>query len=240
MAGSVDLRAAKCQRFGRTPFTSLQSEMRPPLVEQHAATQRYALSFTSGALLVREAAIVAPIYLRERDWAKVRAVIAEDNLLQARTISSGFRLAREVIQRLAVLTGDEIDLLIEGTSTERGHLMWAVACRRYDFIGEFAEEVVRERFLLLTPTLTHDDFDSFVRGKELWHAELAELADSTRRKLRSNLFRMLIEAGLLSESGRIQQAMMSQRVATALAVHAPNALRFFPTNDAIASERALP
>ena len=180
---------------------------------------------------MREAAIVAPIYLRERDWARVRAVIAEENLLQTRTVSSGFRLAREVVQRLAVLTGDEIELLIEATSTERGHLLWAAACRRYDLVGEFAEEVLRERFLLLTPTLTHDDFDSFVRGKSLWHTELAELKDSTRRKLRSNLFRMLKEADLITDSGRIQQVMMSQRVASSLVTRTQNDLRFFPTTD---------
>ena len=39
---------------------------------------RYALSFTSGALLIREAVIAAPIYLREHDWAKVRQLIEED------------------------------------------------------------------------------------------------------------------------------------------------------------------
>ena len=199
------------------------------MIEQHAEAQRYALSFTSGALLMQEAAIIAPIYLREREWAKVRTEIAAENLLQARTLASGSRLAREIVQRLAVLTGDEIELLIEATSTERGHLLWAAACRRYDLVGEFAEEVVRERFLLLTPSLDHNDFDSFVRGKSLWHTELSELKDSTRRKLRSNLFRMLSEAGLLSNSGHIQQAMMSERVESALAARTPNDLRFFPT-----------
>ena len=74
------------------------------------------------------------------------------------------------MQRLAVLTDDEIELLIDATATERAHLLWAAACRRYDLIGEFAEEVVRERFLLLTPTLSYEDFDSFVRGKALWHS----------------------------------------------------------------------
>ena len=110
-------------------------------------------------------------------------------------------------------------------------MLWAAACRRYDLIGEFAEEVVRERFLLLTPKLNHDDFDSFMRGKSLWHSELAELKDSTRLKLRSNLFRMLIEAGLVSGSGRILQAVTSQRVNSALAANTPNDLRFFPTTD---------
>jgi hypothetical protein len=192
---------------------------------------RYALSFTSGALLMRESVIVAPLYLRERDWSKVRALIADDNLLQARTLSSGLRLAREVAQRLAVLTHDEIELLVDATATERGHLLWAAACRRYDLIGEFAEEVVRERFLLLTRTLEYEAFDGFVRGKAIWHEELAELKESTLRKLRANLFQMMHEAGLLSERGHIPPAVLSERVAHLLAARTPSDLRFFPTTD---------
>jgi hypothetical protein len=196
------------------------------------APARYALSFTSGALLMREALVAAPIYLREHDWPKVREVIEEDNLLQSRTRSSGFRLAREVAQRLSVLTDREIELLIDATPSERGHLMWAAACRRYDLIGEFAEEVLRERFLLLASTLDHDDFDSFIRGKALWHEELVDLKDSTMRKLRATVFRMLVEAGLLSEEGQILQAVLSARVANALAERIPSDIRFFPTGGA--------
>jgi hypothetical protein len=190
---------------------------------------RYALSFTSGALLMREALIAAPIYLREHDWAKVRQLIEDDNLLQARTVSTGHRRAREVAQRLAVLTDDELELLVDSTTSEREHLLWAAACRRYDLIGEFAEEVLRERFLLLTPTLSHEDFDSFIRSKALWHEEVADLTYSTLRKLRSNVFRMLVEASLLSEDGRILQAVLSARISDALFAHTPSDIRFFPT-----------
>ncbi len=195
--------------------------------------ERYALSFTSGALLMREALIAAPIYLREHDWATVRELIEQENLLQSRTRSSGFRLAREVTQRLSVLNDDELQLLIEATSTERGYLMWAAACRRYGLIGEFAEEVLRERFLLLATTLDHDDFDSFIQGKALWHEELADLKESTVRKLRSNVFRMLIQAGLLSEDGRILQAVPSTRLTDTLSARRPSDLRFFPTGGAV-------
>jgi hypothetical protein len=190
---------------------------------------RYALSFTSGALLMREALAAAPIYLRQHDWSQVREVIEEENLLQSRTRSSGFRVAREVTERLSVLTDDEIKLLVDATATERGHLMWAAACRRYNLIGEFAEEVLRERFLLLATTLGHDDFDGFIRAKALWHEEVADLKDSTLRKLRSNVFRMLVEAGLLSDDGRILQAVLSARVADRLDSRTPSDIRFFPT-----------
>jgi hypothetical protein len=198
------------------------------MANETARASRYALSFTSGALLMREAAIAVPLYLRERDWSKVRAAIELDNLLQTRTVASGQRLSREIAQRLEVLSDNELELLVDATATERGHLLWAAACRRYDLIGEFAEEVLRERFLLLTSTLSHEDFDGFLRRKALWHEELAELKESTLRKLRSNVFRMLVEAGLLSESGRILQAVPSERVTETLAGRTPSDLCFFP------------
>lgn len=189
----------------------------------------YALSFTSGALLMREALIAAPLYLREHDWPKVRELIAEDNLLQSRTVATRQRRAREVAQRLAVLTDEELELLVDSTTSERGHLLWAAACRRYDLIAEFAEEVLRERFLLMAPALDHSHFDSFLRNKALWHDEVAALKESTVAKLRSNVFRMLIEAGLLSEGGNIIPAVLSDRVAEMLSARKPSDIRFFPT-----------
>lgn len=192
---------------------------------------RYALSFTSGALLTREAVIAAPLYLQDRDWAKVRQELGEGNLLQARTSSSGFRLAREVAQRLAVLSPEELELLIDASPSERGHLMWVAACRRYTFVGDFAEEVVRERFLLLTPTLGYEHFDSFVHGKAMWHPELTELKESTSKKLRQTLFRMLTEAGLLVR-GEIVHPTLSERVRDALDGRTPSDVRFLPTHTA--------
>lgn len=192
------------------------------------APQRYALSFTTGALLAREAALLAPVYIEQRDWEQVRALAVKGNLLQTRTHRTGVRLASETVQRLSALADGEVDLLIMATGSERAHLMWAAACRRYDFIGEFAEEVLRERFLLLASTLEYQDFDSFVRAKALWHEELADIKDSTLQRLRSNLFKMLREAELLSPAGDIVPAVLSQRVAAVLSACSPSDLRFFP------------
>jgi hypothetical protein len=193
---------------------------------------RYALSFTTGALLAREGALLAAVYADVRDWEKVRDRAVEDNLLQARTHRTGVRLVRETVKRLSVLTDQEVELIDELTAPERGHLMWVAACRRYGLIGEFAEEVVRERFLLLASTLQYEDFDSFVRGKALWHDELATIKDSTMQKLRSNVFKMLVEAELLSASGHIIPAVLSERLIALLSERAPSDVRFFPTRSA--------
>lgn len=192
----------------------------------------YALSFTSGSLLMAESNVVVPVYLRERDWTRVRALVEEANLLQSRTMASSHRRAREIAQRLAVMTDDELEVMAVASSGERAHLLWAAACRRYLLIGEFAEEVLRERFLTLSETVTHDDFDAFLLAKAIWHDEIAELKESTTRKLRANVFRMLVEAGLLGDDGRIIPALLSERVAMLMDARTPSDLRFFPVRQA--------
>ncbi len=195
---------------------------------------RYALSFTSGGLLAREGEVVARVYLATRDWSATRAHVIEANLLQARTSSSSSRITREAIQRISVLSDSELELLVQASHTELRHLMWAAACRRYEVIGDFAEEVLRERFLLMTPTLSIDDFERFLAGKSLWHPELDELKPSTSQKLRQNLFRMLHEAGLRTPDGQIIPIVLSTRVADVLAGRTPSDLRFFPMTMPIA------
>jgi hypothetical protein len=192
----------------------------------------YALSFTSGSLLVAEANVVVPIYLRERDWVRVRALVEEGNLLQSRTVASARRRAREITQRLSLMSDDELEVMAIASSGERAHLLWAAACRRYRLIGEFAEEVLRERFLTLAEIVTQDDFDAFLFGKAIWHGEIAELKESTTRKLRANVFRMLVEAGLLGDDGRIIPALLSERVAKLLDARTPSDLRYFPVRQA--------
>lgn len=192
----------------------------------------YQLSFTSGALLLREAAVAAPLYLREGDWGQVRAAIVRDNLLQARTVASGTRLAREVVQRLSMLNRDEVEALVDSTRTERGYLLWVAACRRYEFIADFAQEVMRERYLLMRPTIGHTDFDDFLDRKSLWHTELADLTPSTTHKLRANLFRMMREASLLTGDSHVIGATFSKRLAALLTTRVPSDARYFPIADA--------
>ncbi|MCI6557836.1 DUF1819 family protein [Schaalia hyovaginalis] len=197
--------------------------------ERSASTERYSLSFTVGGLFEREAEILARVYAGQPDWSTVRRIAIEENLLQARTRSTGIRMVRETLKRLAVLSDEELRVLPGLTAAERSHVMWAAACRQSAFIGEFAEEVLRERFLMLAGTLDYEDFDSFVRQKALWHEELVELTPRTYGKLRQTVFRMMTEAGLLSKEGLIQTAMLSPRVAALL----PSTdVQFFPTKEA--------
>ncbi|SDF46386.1 Putative inner membrane protein [Cellulosimicrobium cellulans] len=194
--------------------------------------ERYALSFTTGGLLEREAAVLALVYAEHRDWRKVRDVAVEGNLLQTRTYRTGVRLVRETVKRMSALEDREVEIIAEVTAAERGHLMWAAACRRYDLIGEFAEEVLRERFLTLAGTVAYEDYDSFYRAKAMWHDELDSISAATYKKLRQVLFKMMVEAGLLTTMGAIEPALLSARIAECLTERTPSDIRFFPTREA--------
>lgn len=194
---------------------------------------RYALSFTTGALLLKEANVVGQAFLDSGDWSAARTAAEQENLLQARTPGSRKRLVRETVTRLQVLSRDELDLLLEGASADRSQLLWAAACRRYQLIGEFAEDVLRDRFLSLAGDVRYEDFDAFWRAKELWHDELSAVTPETYKKLRSVVFRMMLEADLTTADGRIEPTLLSDRVLALLRGRTPSDVRFFPTREAL-------
>lgn len=193
--------------------------------------ERYRLSFTTGGIFLQEAPLVAERYLALRDWAQTRAEIRSQNLLQVRTASAALRLSKELVARLECLEIPELEELQEASLRDRGYLLWAAACRRYAFIHDFAVEVLREHHLLLRRQISFGDYDAYYNAKALWHTELDEIAPSTQHKLRQNLFRMLREAGLISDQQHIQPTMLSPRLAQLLARRGREELLVFPSTN---------
>jgi hypothetical protein len=197
-----------------------------------AAVDRYRLSFSSGGLHVTYASAAVGIYFESEDWTEVRRELDVRNVVQARTVASAKRVGRELVQRLGELTKAELVILRDGLREERVQLMWVAACRHYEFIAEFAEGVLHERFLLMAPDIAREHYEAFVRGKTLWHPELADLKESTLDELRKSLFKMMREANLLTTEGLIVPAALSVRVRDELAKRNPSDVRLFPTREA--------
>lgn len=193
---------------------------------------RYRLSFTTGGLFPQESAMVAELYLRNLDWGSTRDQVRAENLLQVRTAAAALRISKEVVGRLEHLSTPELQCVVDGTIRERGYLLWTAACRRYEFIREFAAEVLREYFVTLRQVLSLKDFDAFFNGKAMWHEELDSTAPSTQSKLRQNLFRMMREADLISPENLIQPAMLTPRIAALLSTRGREAFLIFPLADA--------
>ncbi|MDQ7073616.1 MAG: DUF1819 family protein [Gammaproteobacteria bacterium] len=190
--------------------------------------EKYSMSFTVAALLRQESLNLAELYLKQGDWAEVRSEVLVHNLLQARAENSAKRTCTEIISRLQQLSHNEIDLLVVGSQQEQGYLLWLAVCRRYRFIYEFSDEVIRERFFTLKYDLSYGDYDVFFHAKMVWHGELEKLTKTTKNKLRQVVFKMLREADLLTLDNQLIPAILSARLINIIGHHSPRDLYIFP------------
>lgn len=190
---------------------------------------KYAMSFTTGGLFYAESLSLLDLY--SGDWDDVSRRALEQNTLQSRVVSTAKRVVREIISRLKMFKDEELTLLKEGSSSEQKYLLWLGICRRYRFIAEFASEVVRERYLTLKHDLPAEEFEVFFNTKEEWHTELEKIADSTRNKLRTVLYRMLREADIIDGNNLIMPAMLTEELIRTIAKHDANDLAVFPISD---------
>jgi len=189
----------------------------------------YQLSFTTGGLFLRESQVVAARFLACGAWDLVRRDVLEGNLLQSRTRSSLERTGREVISRMKTLSRVELEWLVDGTPETQKLLLWVAVCRQYRFVREFAVEVLRERVLSLKPDLPMEEFDSFLHRKSQGNPKLESLTDTTVRKMRQVLFRILREAGLLDEGGALQMLSPEPALLHHLQTHDPGSLEVLPS-----------
>ena len=191
----------------------------------------YRLSFTVGGLLSEYARIGVDAFDDTGSWVGARKLMRGRNLLQVPTASSATRITSELVDRLSVLSAQEIEVVRDGTADDRATIMWVATARYYRIIFEFASEVVRSRFLARETTLRLSDIDAFFARLSGIAPEVAGLSEGTRLKLRQNLMRMLREASIVDTSGTIQPALPSVQVSAALAASGPDSFLVLPMSD---------
>jgi hypothetical protein len=191
--------------------------------------QPYKMSFGTGGLLVNESVEVARLHVPEEPWEDTIRRAMEEGTTALPKAASNRRTLREISNRLLTLSDAELVFLIEQADrADRQALLWLATCRAYRFVREFAVEVIRERYLSYQCDLPLESFDILLDAKANWDDRLASLTSSTRLKLRQVLFRIMREAGVISQTGQIQAALLSSHLKTMIEEHAPGDLAVFP------------
>lgn len=198
---------------------------------QKANTSKYRMSYGTGGLFLNESVAIARLYQELGDWSAVKKAAGAKGVIPFRKQSSVTRSVREIANRLEVLKADEIDLLCHGDYADQLSVLWLALCRGYRFIGEFAVELLSERFLSFRTHITYDDFDAFYAAKAEWEPDLEAISTSTREKLRQVLFRLMREAGILHEGDHICRALLSPSFTALMAQSDPHELRYFPGSE---------
>lgn len=195
-----------------------------------AERQDYKMSFSTGGLFLNESLEVARLHVEGEPWENTILRAIDEGATSLPKSASNRRSLREISNRLLTLTADERSFFLdEADRTDKQALLWIATCRAYRFVREFAVEVVRERYLSYQLDLPLESFDILLASKAEWDEGLAGLSRSTQLKLRQIMFRMMREAGIISEDRRIQTAILSTYLKNMIEEKNPGELAVFPS-----------
>lgn len=163
----------------------------------------YNLSITGAALRRPDTIETAKLYLELLDWVEVRKRVVEENLYQLNSEASLKRFVGDIIRRLRSLTDDEIAFLVDSHSDDQSAMLWVAICRTYPFVSGLSATVLRDGYEQGIPTYTEGAFEAYFAQEAEMHPELQDLSLRSHKKIRTQIFRMLVECDLISEDGTI-------------------------------------
>lgn len=140
---------------------------------QSQEVKGYTFGITAAALLYRNSVLLAQLYLEYRDWNVVKDAIFKDNLLQIRTLVAQKRIYSEAYTRVKQLSIEAMEILASGTRDEQCQIIWYAICMKYDFVREFALEVLAEKVKRYEFKITIADFNLYYNTKAELHEKIS-------------------------------------------------------------------
>jgi hypothetical protein len=186
------------------------------------------MSFVVGGLFLNESMDVARLHDPSEQWDATLLRALDEGITSLPKAASRRRALREIVNRISTLNDAELEFFVEvADRTDQQALLWLAVCREYRFVREFATEVIRERFLSLQLNLPLDSFDTFFAAKAEWNDGLAGISPTTRSKLRQVLYRIMREAGVITQDSQIVAGHISPRLKALVEEHSPPDLLLF-------------
>ena len=167
-------------------------------------TRRYSANICAGSLKLPESRIVADLLLKGLGPDAWHHAMVEENILQARNTVSALRIGRLVRQRLELMKPDLWRMVRDGSGPVATHAVLAAAIKHSPLLGDFLDLVVREQFRVFNTTLSRRLFDDYLydcRGRD---PEMPEFNATTRRKLQTTIYHILVQSGYLTDTRTLQ------------------------------------
>jgi hypothetical protein len=147
--------------------------------------------------------------------------------------STGKRMYAEFKKRLATLSVQEIQMLVDSDLTSQKQIAFLSICMTHAIIRDFVVEVLREKLLVFDYELTFGEYISFYRRKNDMHSEMDSLTEVTQKKVRQVTFKILEQTGIIDNvnSKQIQPQLLSDNIVKTIALHDRQWLKVFFMSD---------
>lgn len=183
--------------------------------------------------MLNESIKIAQAFEQLGSWEAVQHEILEQDILQKGKTATIRRTFRELKKRLEQLTPDQLDYLLDANTAGQRLLLFLGVCRLYPFIGEFTVEVLRNKVTMFEHQLLESDYQRYFQNKAALHDGLEGSTELTQKKIRSRLFRILEEAGLINNIKEkwITLPMVTTGLARPLIEEDPSLLKYWLVSD---------
>jgi hypothetical protein len=194
---------------------------------------KYRLSFTGANAMIQESCFIAEQFLKKGDWIKVRESIIDNDSQFRDKKATSIRQFNEISLRLKTLTKEQLTILVKNNIENKKLIIAIAIAKAYQVIFEFINEVLRNKYLLFDTILFDSDFERFFEAKSLIHPEVLEISDNTKKKLKTVLYRILEQTGLISDikTKIIQRPYIPNEILEAITKDNSDLLRIFLFTD---------
>ena len=164
--------------------------------------KKYSLGLSSFSLLRPETEIAAQVLGECRSIEEARERIKKENLFQRVRKSTNKVVVNEVLKRLSHADEWERNLLSGAESSDdSGFICMLLVSRQYPVLLDFVVELVLYKFEGRDTRLESYEMESWFAVKAETHDEISKLKPGSLKRLLVNTRRVLIEGGILLESG---------------------------------------
>lgn len=157
----------------------------------------YSANITGGGLLLQESRILAQKLLSGVPITALMASTLSENLLQKRSPATTSKMAGLIISRLSLLDEKFLRLVVDGNKREASLLLLATISEAHTLVGDFLLYIGRECFAQYQKTLSEKDWKNFFEQCAQRQPSLNTWSESTVKKLRNVIFKLLSECEVL-------------------------------------------
>lgn len=161
---------------------------------------RYKSNIVAASLLINESRKIAELMLQglsEEEWKRV---LYTDNILQRRSPLTIRKQSRVLRNRLELMTKDFHHLIAEANQQLLKQSLLVTAVKHSYLLGDFIHQVVIENHKQFKRTISDTDWSRFFSNCSNIDPSVDQWADSTVKKIRQIIFKILAEADYINNT----------------------------------------
>ncbi len=160
----------------------------------------YQANFLKGSLMIPESRVVARLLLSDLDEQGWRRAILEENILQKRTRNTAKSQAGIIRQRLQTMPTALWQWVADGSPETTRQALLAATVKLSPLLGDFMRLILQDLCHSFQKRLPALAWQRYMDDRRQQAPDMPHWSAATHGKLRQNAYRILCEAGFLTDT----------------------------------------